>query len=96
MSGYRDSWFDNNSSNQGWYTCVGCGKKLRKNDVDIDHILPRSLGGKDDIDNLQCLCKTCNRSKGNNTEDMIDDYLDNAARNYTKNQNEKTGFKWFK
>jgi 5-methylcytosine-specific restriction endonuclease McrA len=31
----------------------------------IDHILPRSLGGKDNIENLQPMCNTCNAKKGN-------------------------------
>lgn len=63
--GYREDWFENNQSNYGWYTCVRCKKKLRKEDVDIDHIIPQSLGGKDDLNNLQPMCKTCNRSKKN-------------------------------
>ena len=45
--GYRDDFFDNNKSNYGWYTCVRCGKKLRKGDADIDHILPQNYGGGD-------------------------------------------------
>ena len=45
--GYRDIYFDRNKSNHGWYTCVRCGKKLRKSDVDIDHIIPQSRGGSD-------------------------------------------------
>jgi len=31
---------------------------------EIDHIKPLSLGGDSNIDNLQLLCKHCNRSKG--------------------------------
>jgi 5-methylcytosine-specific restriction endonuclease McrA len=31
-----------------------------------DHILPKSLGGKDDLENLQTLCVKCNHKKGNN------------------------------
>lgn len=31
----------------------------------IDHILPKSLGGSDDLDNLQPMCAECNFSKGN-------------------------------
>jgi 5-methylcytosine-specific restriction endonuclease McrA len=41
--------------------CLCCGK-LR--DVGIDHILPISHGGDNNIDNLQVLCRTCNSKKG--------------------------------
>jgi diadenosine tetraphosphate (Ap4A) HIT family hydrolase len=34
----------------------------------VDHIHPKSLGGKDDISNYQALCYTCNASK-RNTDD---------------------------
>lgn len=40
----RQIGLDTNISNYGWYTCAHCGRKLRKGDVDIDHILPRSKG----------------------------------------------------
>ncbi len=88
MAGYRDKYFDNNSSNHGWYTCVRCGRKLRKGDVDIDHIIPQSRGGRDNLDNLQCMCKHCNRSK----RDDIDyrtatDYARNTVKNTSNRLN---------
>ena len=61
--GYRENWFKENKSDHGWYTCVRCGKKIRKSDVDIDHIIPQKYGGSDNAWNLQCMCKHCNRSK---------------------------------
>ncbi len=61
--GYRENWFAENKSDHGWYTCAKCGKKLRKADVDIDHIVPQKHHGSDKAFNLQCLCKHCNRSK---------------------------------
>lgn len=31
-----------------------------------DHILPRSKGGKDELENLQCMCRPCNGKKKDN------------------------------
>ena len=33
--------------------------------LEIDHVKPRSLGGSDDLDNLQVLCSFCNNTKKN-------------------------------
>ena len=71
--GYRETWFEKNASNHGWYTCEKCGKKLRKGDVDIDHIIPQKHRGSDELWNLQCLCKHCNRSKQASMKDTVPD-----------------------
>ena len=34
----------------------------------IDHILPQSAGGSDDIDNLALACRNCNERRGNRSE----------------------------
>lgn len=84
--GYRDEWFDNNDSNHGWYTCVRCGKKLRKGDVDIDHIIPQNYGGSDNLNNLQCMCRHCNRSKKDDIGvHTVKDYTRNAGSNIQRN-----------
>lgn len=70
---YRENWFKNNESNHGWYTCAKCGKKIRKADADIDHIIPQKYGGSDSLYNLQCLCKHCNRSKQASVKDTVPD-----------------------
>lgn len=80
MTNYRDKYFNSRPSNNGWYTCVRCGRKLRKGDADIDHILPQSYGGGDGLDNLQCLCKHCNRSKRDSLDYTAQDYIKNNAR----------------
>lgn len=33
-----------------------------------DHIIPKKLGGKDRIDNLQTLCEDCNKAKGHKAD----------------------------
>jgi HNH endonuclease len=43
------------------YRCVQCGAT---EDLTIDHIYPRSLGGGHTEDNLQTLCRPCNCRKG--------------------------------
>ena len=44
--------------------CPSCGKKFDFKDMEGDHIDPWSEKGKTEIDNLQMLCKPCNRRKG--------------------------------
>lgn len=36
-----------------------------------DHIIPRSRGGKDNVENYQCMCTVCNREKGSKMEDEL-------------------------
>ncbi len=47
------------------YTCQYCGKT--GNDMTIDHVLPRSRGGKDEWENMVVACLRCNVGKGNKT-----------------------------
>ena len=42
--------------------CVKCGAK---SPLEIDHVLPVSAGGESKYENLQTLCRSCNRRKRN-------------------------------
>jgi hypothetical protein len=44
--------------------CANCGDFFDISDMEADHIIPWVEGGKTTIDNLQMLCKGCNRTKG--------------------------------
>jgi 5-methylcytosine-specific restriction endonuclease McrA len=44
-----------------------CSNCHTKENLEIDHIYPRSKGGKSNRDNLQILCKSCNCKKGAKT-----------------------------
>jgi hypothetical protein len=48
------------------YTCVKCGKSPGKDkniELEIDHIIPVSKNGSNEIENLQTLCYECNQGK---------------------------------
>nr|BBH93991.1 HNH endonuclease [Thermogemmatispora argillosa] len=44
-------------------TCQYCGKRTRE--LTLDHVIPRSRGGKSTWENLVTCCKACNSKKGN-------------------------------
>lgn len=57
-----------------WYRCNHCGRPCVRNagrrtpdylKMEVDHIVPWSKGGSDELYNLQPLCKPCNREKSN-------------------------------
>jgi len=45
--------------------CGICGKDVLYDDCTIDHIIPLSRGGTNDISNLRCACSSCNKLKDN-------------------------------
>jgi ATP adenylyltransferase len=45
--------------------CECCGVSIDHKPIDVDHIVPRSLGGANSINNYQALCYECNANKGN-------------------------------
>lgn len=47
------------------YQCKSCGKTNHETDLNIDHIIPLSKGGTNDLSNLQTLCRKCNLQKSN-------------------------------
>lgn len=47
------------------HTCAACGST---EDLEIDHIIPLSRGGWEDEENMQVLCRTCNRSKSDKVD----------------------------
>ncbi len=47
------------------YTCKYCGKV--GGTLEVDHVIPFSKGGSDELDNLVCACKKCNRQKKDKT-----------------------------
>lgn len=48
--------------------CESCGISNDIKALEVDHILPKSLGGKDELSNFQALCFSCNSMKKNKSK----------------------------
>ena len=44
--------------------CQYCGKRYPTSELSLDHIIPRSMGGKPVWENIVCACTKCNVKKG--------------------------------
>jgi 5-methylcytosine-specific restriction protein A len=47
------------------WTCLQCNKKLIGSDATVDHRIPLTRGGTNELTNLQAMCRSCNSSKKN-------------------------------
>lgn len=51
--------------------CNGCQTHFEIRHLEVDHIIAKSQGGTDHIENLQLLCGNCNRVKGNRGQEYL-------------------------
>ena len=51
---------------RGITTCYCCGKPMYFEDTTLEHIIPLSKGGSNNLDNLSLSHKDCNNKKSNN------------------------------
>ncbi len=49
------------------HICAYCAQRFRFDQLDMEHIVPRSKGGEDSWMNLVAACKACNNRKANRT-----------------------------
>ena len=61
------------------FRCELCGISAEEKALEVDHIVPRNLGGSDDLTNLQALCFSCNAMK----KDRDDTDFRGIAESYT-------------
>lgn len=50
--------------------CQYCGGRFATSQLTLDHVVPRSLGGKASWDNIVCACVDCNVRKGGRTPEQ--------------------------
>jgi len=76
--------------------CNGCENDYLIKDMEIDHIVPKSIGGGDHMENYQLLCGNCNRTKGNRPMEFLLMRIDKRKqhlRNYVTFEKESNGEK---
>lgn len=76
------------------YRCRECGASVEDGaTLEIDHIIPVAKGGTNDINNLQTLCKECNRGKY--TDEWVggESDLEVAENEYNLLLEKKQGYK---
>jgi len=52
------------------FICQYCGKNSQP--MTIDHVIPKSFGGRESWENLVCACEKCNTKKANRTPQLAD------------------------
>lgn len=56
------------------HRCELCGISAEEKALEVDHIIPKSLGGLDALENYQALCYTCNAQKKNHDKTDFRDW----------------------
>jgi 5-methylcytosine-specific restriction endonuclease McrA len=55
--------------------CQYCGKKFATTELSLDHVKPKSQGGKSSWENIVCCCVKCNVKKGGRTPEQANMHL---------------------
>lgn len=64
-------------------TCQFCGQPFPASELTLDHVLPRSRGGRSTWENLVACCYECNNSKGDRTPEEAGLKLARRPRPFT-------------
>ncbi len=59
-----------NIYNRDRNTCQYCGRVFPRSELNLDHVIPRSQGGRSTWENVVCSCQSCNRKKGGRTPEQ--------------------------
>jgi 5-methylcytosine-specific restriction endonuclease McrA len=64
-------------------TCQFCGRIFPSSELTLDHVVPRSRGGRSSWENLVACCYRCNNSKGDRTPEEAGFQLARRPRPFT-------------
>ncbi|NQT39765.1 MAG: HNH endonuclease [Planctomycetes bacterium] len=91
------SWYRDVYIKEG-YRCVYCGRDMLRDfdawmSIEVDHVIPVSAGGSDDLDNRVASCNVCNWLKGRFVVDghadmALEEVLEHARQHVAKKRGE--------
>ena len=55
--------------------CIYCGRPVTLQEMEVDHIVPKSLGGGGEFMNKVCVCPQCNATKA---DALLEDFLEDT------------------
>lgn len=62
------------------FACTYCGSTDQP--LHVDHVIPRSRGGRDTLGNLTTACRTCNLRKHAKTSEALREWVAKREREY--------------
>ncbi len=65
--------------------CQYCGARFPTSELSLDHVTPRSQGGRSSWENIVCACLNCNIKKGGRTPDQAGMQLISLPRRPRRN-----------
>ena len=75
--------------------CNRCGLEFREEDlIEIDHIRPKALGGKNEYNNLQLLHRHCHDVKTREDNILISQYRNKMFKQGLEREWEKVNYRW--
>lgn len=74
---------DNALQEWGWVCCI-CGLPIREGQESLQHIIPRSKGGRTELATNKPAHKRCNYSLGNRVLDPETALIENGEHYFTK------------
>jgi len=74
MYGKAVPWSRQNLFTRDKFTCQYCGTKVNAKTAQVEHVVPRSKGGKTSFENCTTSCHSCNQKKADRLPEVANMY----------------------
>lgn len=67
-----------------WKTCCSSSDVFTLNELTLDHLIPKSKGGSNNLENLRLTCLCCHRSRDNSLFPPPQKYRSSSLNKFSK------------